>query len=133
DVNLSLFTGGLLAVGTSFIFHIRQGQPRVKSMKVAWEGIKTMIPAIYILLLAWMIGSIIGTLKTGEYLAQLVHDASLGSSVLPLLFFLFAGLMALATGASWGTLGIMITIAPEVAIIHVVNILLPSLEAVLAG
>ena len=133
DVNLSLFTGGLLAVGTSFIFHIRQGQPRVKSMKVVWEGIKTMIPAIYILLLAWMIGSIIGTLKTGEYLAQLVHDASLGSSVLPLLFFLIAGLMALATGTSWGTFGIMLPIAAEVAIIADMNMLLPSLAAVLAG
>src|SRR5690625_7526248 len=76
DVNLSLFTGGLLAVGTSFIFHIRQGQPRVKSMKVVWEGLKTMIPAISILLMACMIGSMIGTIKTGEYLAQLVHDAS---------------------------------------------------------
>ena len=133
DVNLSLFTGGLLAVGTSFIFHIRQGQPRVKSMKVVWEGIKTMIPAIYILLLAWMIGSIIGTLKTGEYLAQLVHDASLGSSVLPLLFFLIAGVMALATGTSWGTFGIMLPIAAEVAIIADMNMLLPSLAAVLAG
>src|SRR5690625_208783 len=133
DVNLSLFTGGLLAVGTSFVFHIRQGEPRVKSMKVVWEGIKTMIPAIYILLLAWMIGSIIGTLKTGEYLAQLVHDASLGSSVLPLLFFLIAGLMALATGTSWGTFGIMLPIAAEVAIIADMNMLLPSLAAVLAG
>src|SRR5699024_12066148 len=101
NVNLSLFTSAILAVETSFIYHIRQGQPRVKSMKVVWEGIKTMIPAIYILLLAWMIGSIIGTLKTGEYLAQLVHDASLGSSVLALLFFLVAGIMAPGTGTSW--------------------------------
>ncbi|WP_164668223.1 Na+/H+ antiporter NhaC family protein [Virgibacillus doumboii] len=133
NVNLSLFIGGLAAVLTALLFHLEQGQPKADWGTILFEGIKTMLPAIYILLLAWMIGSIIGTLKTGEYLAQIVSDASISSAFLPVLFFIIAGLMALATGTSWGTFGIMLPIAAEVAVLTDVSMLLPSLAAVLAG
>ncbi|UJL45193.1 Na+/H+ antiporter NhaC family protein [Virgibacillus sp. NKC19-16] len=133
NVNLSLFIGGLIAVLTSYAFHLQQKQPRAQALKIFIEGIKTMIPAIYILVLAWMIGSIIGTLETGEFLAQVVTDASISASMLPFLFFIIAGLMAVATGTSWGTFGIMLPIAAEVTAITDINMLLPSLAAVLAG
>ena len=133
NVNLSLFTGGLIAVLTSLVFHFQQSAPRANTVKVFTEGIKTMLPAIYILLLAWMIGAIIGTLETGEYLAQMFTDASISSSLLPFLFFVIAGIMALATGTSWGTFGIMLPIAAEVTVISDIDMLLPSLAAVLAG
>ncbi|OZU88580.1 sodium:proton antiporter [Virgibacillus indicus] len=133
NVNLSLFTGGVIAVLTSLVFHFQQNEPRANTPKLFAEGIKTMLPAIYILLLAWMIGSVIGTLETGEYLAQIVSGASISSSMLPFLFFLIAGIMALATGTSWGTFGIMLPIAAEVTVITDIDMLLPSLAAVLAG
>ncbi|WP_404453945.1 Na+/H+ antiporter NhaC family protein [Virgibacillus necropolis] len=133
NVNLSLFIGGILAVALAFIFHLVQSKPRVNGLKIFAEGIKTMLPAIYILLLAWMIGSIIDTLGTGDYLAQLVERASIDAALLPFLFFIIASLMALATGTSWGTFGIMLPIAAEVTVITDVSLLLPSLAAVLAG
>lgn len=133
DVNLSLFIGGLSAVLTGLVFHLQQEEPRSNGLSIFIEGIKTMLPAIYILVLAWMIGSIIGTLETGEYLAQIVNDASISASLLPFLFFLIAGVMAVSTGTSWGTFGIMLPIAAEVAVITDINMLLPSLAAVLAG
>ncbi|MGP4109012.1 Na+/H+ antiporter NhaC family protein [Virgibacillus sp. L01] len=133
NVNLSLFLGGVASVLTALIFHLQQGQPKASWGKILFEGIKTMLPAIYILLLAWMIGSVIGALETGQYLAQIVSDASISSALLPLLFFIIAGLMALATGTSWGTFGIMLPIAAEVAVITDVSMLLPALSAVLAG
>ncbi|MFC2947167.1 Na+/H+ antiporter NhaC family protein [Virgibacillus sediminis] len=133
DVNLSLFLGGAAAVLAGLVLHFLQKAPRANTWKVLLEGIKTMLPAIYILILAWMIGDIIGTLETGEYLAQIVSDANIGGSMLPFIFFLIAGLMALGTGTSWGTFGIMLPIAAEVAVLTDVNMLLPSLAAVLAG
>lgn len=133
DVNLSLFTGGLIAVLSSLFFNLTQSPPRAKVLKIVSEGVKSMLPAIYILLLAWMIGTIISTLKTGEFLAALVDNASISASLLPLLFFLIASFMALATGTSWGTFGIMLPIAAEVAFITDMNMLLPTLAAVLAG
>ena len=133
NVNVSLFMGGLSADIISVIFHFTQEKPRASLTAIISEGIKTMLPAIYILLLAWMIGSIIGTLKTGEYLAGIVTNASISPSLLPVLFFVIAGVMSLATGTSWGTFGIMLPIAAEVSVITDTTMLLPSLAAVLAG
>ena len=133
DVNKSLAIGGILAVLTAFIFHLVQGKPKANSMKIFVEGTKTMLPAIYILILAWMIGSVIGTLETGTYLANLVNDSSIGVSYLPLIFFVIAAIMALSTGSSWGTFGIMLPIAAEVMSNTNVELLLPALAAVLAG
>ncbi|WP_068672812.1 Na+/H+ antiporter NhaC family protein [Oceanobacillus sp. Castelsardo] len=133
DVNLSLFVGGLAAVLTSLLFHLNQNAPKASLGKLLTEGIKTMLPAIYILIFAWMIGSIIGTLKTGEYLAHIFDNLQVNHALLPFLFFIIAGFMALATGSSWGTFGIMLPIAAEVAIVTDMSVLLPSLAAVLAG
>ncbi|MGJ9457500.1 Na+/H+ antiporter NhaC family protein [Oceanobacillus sp. CF4.6] len=133
NVNLSLFIGGVAAVVTSFAFHVGLSIPKANVGKIFFEGIKTMLPAIYILVLAWMIGSIIGTLETGTYLAEIVSEASISSSMLPVLFFIIAGLMAVSTGTSWGTFGIMLPIAAEVAAVSDMEMLLPSLAAVLAG
>lgn len=133
NVNLSLFIGGMAAVLLSLVFHLIQSKPRENTIKILVEGTKTMMPAIYILILAWMIGSIIGTLETGAYLAEVVDRVSIDSSFLPLLFFLIAGLMALATGTSWGTFGIMLPIGVEIMIIAEPELLLVTLAAVLAG
>lgn len=92
-----------------------------------------MLPAIYILILTWMVGSIISTLETGAYLAAIVENASISSGFLPLLFFIIAGFMALATGTSWATFGIMLPIAVEVTAISDMEMLIPTLAAVLAG
>ena len=133
DVNLSLFAGGSIAVLTSLCFNLTQSPPRARVLKIVVEGVKSMLPAIYILILAWMIGAIISNLKTGEYLAMLVDNASISAALLPFLFFLIASFMALATGTSWGTFGIMLPIAAEVTVITDMNMLLPTLAAVLAG
>lgn len=133
DVNFSLFIGGSIAVIVSTFFFIGQSRPKENLGKVIIEGMKTMMPAIYILILAWMIGSIISTLETGQYLAGAFQDMSVSAAFLPLLFFLISGFMALATGTSWGTFGIMLPIAAEVAVLTDISMLLPSLAAVLAG
>ncbi|MHA6251935.1 Na+/H+ antiporter NhaC family protein [Oceanobacillus sp. CAU 1775] len=133
DVNLSLFIGGLTAVLTGLVIFLSQSKPKAEMGTVLIEGTKSMMPAIYILILAWMIGSIISNLETGAYLAELLNGASIGAAFLPVLFFIIAGLMALSTGTSWGTFTIMLPIAAEVAMTIDTNMLLPSLAAVLAG
>ncbi|SDK07490.1 Na+/H+ antiporter NhaC family protein [Sediminibacillus albus] len=133
DVNISLFLGGILAVAVALLLYLIQQQPKTKTGRVLWEGTKAMLPAIYILVLAWMIGSIIDSLGTGEYLANLVQEASLNPAFLPFLIFIVASFMALATGTSWGTFGIMLPIAGEITAMTDVNLVLPALAAVLAG
>src|SRR5699024_7368031 len=118
-------------VGTAF--HFKQANPLANFAKVITEGINTMLPAIYILLLAWMIGSVIVTLNTGEYLVVIVSDARFSPALLSMLFFLIASVMSLATRTSWGTFGIMLPIAAEVSVNTDMTLLLPTLAAVLAG
>ncbi|KGP70796.1 Na+/H+ antiporter NhaC family protein [Pontibacillus yanchengensis] len=135
NVNKSLFFGGLFAVLTGLILYLAQNKPKSSTSRVFLEGIKAMLPAIYILVLAWMIGTIVGDggLATGGYLAEVVEKASITASYLPFLIFLVAGIMAFATGTSWGTFGIMLPIAGEIAVNTDAAMFLPSLAAVLAG
>ncbi|MFD1008272.1 MULTISPECIES: Na+/H+ antiporter NhaC family protein [Oceanisphaera] len=95
-------------------------------------GIKGMLPAIYILLFAWTIAGLIGELKTGQYLASLVQQ-SIPLFMLPAILFLLAGIMAFATGTSWGTFGIMLPIAADMTMAIDVQLLLPGMSAVMAG
>jgi Na+/H+ antiporter NhaC len=108
----------------------------------AWiNGVKAMTPAFVVLLLAWSIGSICEELKTGEYIAAMVKDSGLSSSLLPALVFLISAVTAFATGTSWGTMAILIPIVItvigsmkgdiSVALFH--PILLASVSSVLAG
>ena len=92
-----------------------------------------MIPAVLILLFAWMIADLIDQLQTGTYLAGLVEKANISTSFLPVLLFIIAGLMAFSTGTSWGSFGILLPIAGEIAVVTDLSLLLPSMAAVLAG
>lgn len=133
DVNLSLFLGGLASVLTGLILHVIHEKPKAKNSNIFLQGMKSMVPAINILILAWMIGSIISTLETGSYLAEVLNNASVSSTYLPFLFFVISGLMAFSTGTSWGTFTIMLPIGAEVAMAIEPELLLPTLAAVLAG
>ncbi|UOQ46037.1 Na+/H+ antiporter NhaC family protein [Halobacillus salinarum] len=133
NVNISLFIGGAISVLSAAFMYIAQPKPKSSISQVSWEGIKAMLPALYILIFAWMIGDIIGGLGTGEYLADQFNQASINPSYLPFLIFIVSGFMALATGTSWGTFGIMLPIAGEIAAVTDANLVLPALSAVLAG
>ncbi|REJ10047.1 Na+/H+ antiporter NhaC family protein [Halobacillus trueperi] len=133
NVNISLFTGGVVSVVVALVLYISQPKPKSGISLVFGQGMKAMLPAIYILVFAWMIGDIIGQLQTGEYLAQQFTQADINLAYLPLIIFLLSGFMALSTGTSWGTFGIMLPIAGEIAAVSDPTLILPALSAVLAG
>jgi tetracycline resistance efflux pump len=133
DVNLSLFCGGLISMITSMIFYMPLSKPKTSLINVFSKGINAMLPAIYILILAWMVGTIIEELKIGEYLATIVENSQINVGILPAVIFIVCSFMALATGTSWGTFGIMLPIAASITIHLDPNLLLPSLAAVLSG
>ncbi|MET3683677.1 Na+/H+ antiporter NhaC [Alkalibacillus flavidus] len=133
DVNLALVTGGTLAVLLSVLLYAVQPGDKSNIFVVTWQGIKAMLPAIYILILAWMIVSIIGAIGTDQYLVGLVEEANLSPAYLPLMIFLVAGVTAFATGTSWGTFALMLPIAGEMAVELDPTMVIPALSAVLAG
>ncbi len=75
-----------------------------------YKGLGNMIPITIVMLLAFLIGKVIGDLGTAKYLASLMGN-NISPAIIPLLVFLLSSLMAFATGTSWGTFSIMMPIA----------------------
>lgn len=75
-----------------------------------YKGLGDMIPITVVMILAFLIGKVIGDLGTAKYLASMMGD-TISPTIIPLLIFLLSSLMAFATGTSWGTFSIMMPIA----------------------
>jgi tetracycline resistance efflux pump len=138
DVTKSLVIGGLLGLLVTLGMFFRQAMVlRGVNTNVVGKGIvegaKSMLPAIYILIFAWAIVDLIGRLETGTYLAGIVESSNLNVAFLPVILFLIAGIMAFSTGTSWGSFGILLPIAGEIAASTDITMILPALAAVLAG
>ena len=133
DVVHSLVYGGLIGLVVTMVRMIRHDLDGPAWSKAIIEGVRSMLPAIYILIFAWVLVSVISSLETGRYLAGLVSSSSLEPSYLPMILFLVSGAMAFATGTSWGTFGIMLPIAGDMAAAAEISMMLPMLASVLAG
>jgi Na+/H+ antiporter NhaC len=81
----------------------------------AWlHGIKSMLPAMIILVLAWAIASVCKDLDTAGFVTSLLSD-KLNPNLLPSLMFLCGALIAFSTGTSWATMGILLPLAVPIA------------------
>ncbi|MGX9462994.1 Na+/H+ antiporter NhaC family protein [Shewanella sp. A14] len=132
DVSSSLFFGSIIGLIATVILGIQQKVEWPMLLRGMLVGARSMLPAIYILLFAWTISSVIGELETGKYMASLATD-NIPFAMLPAVLFLLAGVTAFATGTSWGTFGIMLPIAADMAMGSDSTMMLPMLAAVLSG
>ncbi|PIE26961.1 MAG: sodium:proton antiporter [Micrococcales bacterium] len=139
DVTTALMYGAGLGMAAALYYYARY---TTQDPKFGWstlgrglaEGAKSMLPAVYILLLAWTLGSLISDLETGNYLGGLAKSANLSPQWLVPTMFLMAGAMAFSTGTSWGSFGILLPIAGDIMnSVGQSELLLPALGAVLAG
>ncbi|WP_025821743.1 Na+/H+ antiporter NhaC family protein [Shewanella marina] len=132
NVGLSLVYAALCSLAVSVLLALRLKMSVKTWLTVAPKGVQAMIPAIVILFFAWTIGTVVTDLETGKYLASLIQT-SIPVQLLPALVFLLACGMSFATGTSWGTFGIMLPLAGDIAIATDIQLLMPMLAAVLAG
>jgi Na+/H+ antiporter NhaC len=73
-----------------------------------------MIGPVFILLAAWILGSVIGELGTADFISRLT--ARTGSAMLlPSLVFLTGAAVSFSTGTSWGTMGLLFPLAVPAA------------------
>jgi Na+/H+ antiporter NhaC len=105
-------------------------------------GIRSMMIAMTILVLAWSLGAVTEAVGTAQYLAQLL-EGNVPLELMPVLVFLTGAAMAFATGTSWGTMAILIPLVVPLTVslgggvdfdggAHY-SILLGSISSVLAG
>lgn len=107
------------AVATSVLLLVLYVPRRIITIdqycKAYLDGIKSMVDAMLMLLLAWTVAQVMGdgVLATGPFVASLVPDDT-PVLLLPLAMFVFTGAIAFTTGVSWGAMAIMIP--PAIAI-----------------
>lgn len=114
----ALLWASLLSSVFAIVLILFQRILRFQEIMNAWtNGVTAMIPAIIVLILAWSLGSVISDLNTKNELAKLVSERVVSEAyrahlvyLLPSIIFFIASLTALATGTSWGTMGILFPI-----------------------
>src|SRR5690606_15061192 len=82
----------------------------------AWlNGLRAMLLAIVILVLAWGLGGVTEALGTGPYLSGLLQD-TLPLGLLPVIVFITGAAISFATGTSWGTMAILFPVTIPLAV-----------------
>ncbi len=97
------FAGALTAI---FLVLLQKILTLGESFSALVEGMKSMLMAIIILVLAWSIKVICDDLYTSLYLVQHLSGA-IPYYFLPALIFILSCFISFSTGTSWGTMGIM--------------------------
>ncbi len=73
----------------------------------AWyRGVRAMLLAMIVLVLAWALSNVTNDLNTAAYLVSLLQD-SLPLGLVPAAIFIVSAVTAFSTGTSWGTMGIL--------------------------
>jgi Na+/H+ antiporter NhaC len=109
DAYRALLWASVVASAAAAGLSLLQGQ-KVEAVVSSWlDGVRSLVLAVVILLLAWSVSSVCAELRTGDAVASLVPDL-VGPQLLPAISFVVAGAVAFATGTSYGTMGILIPI-----------------------
>jgi len=111
-----LIWGSLTASVVAGATMILSGTGNLTDSVSAWiEGVKSMVTAMIILVLAWALSTVVTELKTAEYIMFLLSD-TLPYWILPGLVFLTASVTSFATGTSWGTMALLFPTALPLAV-----------------
>ena len=135
DAAKALTLGGFFALLIAFCLFVCK---RSLSLKEFFDGVltgfKSMIGAMIVLILAWSLSGVCrDLLQTGTYVGNLVASSNLPLWLLPAIIFLVSGILAFATGTSWGTFGILIPIVLDIVARTDSTLLFAVIGATLAG
>lgn len=106
-----------------------------KSIEAWMSGMRSMLFAVVILVLAWSLGGVCRDLDTASFLIGAVGDW-IAPAWIPATVFVMAALVSFATGTSWGTMAILFPLVVPLA--HQIapgneTILLGTVSSILAG
>jgi Na+/H+ antiporter NhaC len=104
----ALLWGSLAGVIVAILLAVAQRILDVREAIEGWlAGMRAMMMAFVILLLAWSLGEVTTELGTAPYLTGLL-EGTLSPNLLPALVFVTASTIAFATRTSWATMSILI-------------------------
>jgi len=131
--------GCIVAIGLSVAQRILDV---TEALQAFMGGMRAMMIAMVILVLAWSLGAVTEHVGTAQYLTQVLSDRVV-LELIPVLVFATAAAIAFATGTSWGTMAILIPLVIPLVVAlgggvdfdggaHY-SVLLGSISSVLAG
>ena len=132
----SLVWASFGAVGIAFLMYVPRGLvPFTDFMSGLVEGMKLMLPANIILVLAWTLSGVCrDLLQTPLFVQSIVTSGGAEWSIfLPAVIFVIAAFLSFSTGTAWGTFGILIPIVVPVVEAIDPGLTVVALSATLAG
>ncbi len=104
---LAMVVAGLVAtLAATLLFPPRADGRRTDAAAAFGRGLRAMIAPVFILVAAWILGSVVADLGTADLLAGLAMQAG-AVWLLPVATFVTGALVSFATGTSWGTMGLL--------------------------
>ncbi len=131
----ALVVGGFGALVVAFLMFVPRGLINFRDfMGGVGEGVKSMVPADIILVLAWTISGVCrDLLQTGEFVSEVVTKSNVPGALLPAIVFVIAAFLSFSMGTAWGTFGILIPIVVPACEAIAPQLLVVTLSATLAG
>jgi Na+/H+ antiporter NhaC len=103
----AMMWASLLGAVTAAVMTVGQGILSGHETVDAWfGGVKAMMFAMIVLVLAWSLSAVTVDLNTANFLVSILAD-TLSPQLVPTIVFLLSAITAFTTGTSWGTLGIL--------------------------
>lgn len=134
-----LLWGSLMGVTVAVLLPLTQKLLKLNTIVEAFiSGMKAMMMAMVILILAWSLGVQLTELHTAKYLVSLLSEGT-NPALMPAIVFILSALVAFSTGSSWGTIAIMYPLVIPIVIKltegsdSMERILILSISSVLTG
>lgn len=133
DAATGLAMGSVVALLITIIYLVlRKASNFHDLMDSLPKGFRNMVPAILILIFAWTLSTMTGSLGSSAFVGGLLDDAGSLANFLPAIFMLVACFIAFSTGTSWGTMAILLPIVSSVFTTDY-NLLIVGISACMAG
>ena len=123
DASRAMLDATIMTLFISYIYFLLRKRLTIKSAGEATvAGLKSMVPALMILVMAWGIGGLIksspdeGGLGLTTYLSNAMVEGRFPLALLPVMVFIISCLLSFSTGTSWGTFAIMIPLTIPIAV-----------------
>ncbi len=115
DASTALLWGAFAMTLTGITLSLTKKRMTLKeSMDTLLDGLKLMLLACVILVLAWSIGAVTQDMGLAGFIISIIGD-NMSMTFLPVVIFVTGMFVAFATGTSWGTMTILTPIAVPLA------------------
>ena len=112
----TLLWGSLLGATVAILLAVGQRILKLSEAITAWlGGLRAMMLAMVILVLAWSLGEVTNALETAPFLSSALSER-MPVGLLPVSVFVVAALISFATGTSWGTMAILLPLVIPLAV-----------------